>query len=244
MFKLATDKQIDLHTNKENRDAFELSLFEEYAGECRDWTIEENKELIKNCFVTGKWKASEDAEELLRLDDLSDDDSEVYGDFEDLETGEKHSGKDTENNEEDNEENNEGASEENSRKRRMTRVEESNLTKTELMAKKMKLKAQFDADYDNKDDGRITGDHEYYEEIKAIANRQSELNKTEFEHLDDDLRVQIEGYRAGLYVRIGFKHVPCEFVNNFDPNYPILIGGLNLSEEVSYHVDWNFRSIQ
>lgn len=205
-------------------------MFEEYAGECRDWTAEENKEIIKNCFVTGKWKASEDAEELLRLDDLSDDDSEIYGDFEDLETGEKHAGKKSE--AEDGEKEAEPESGDKGRKHKMTRVEESNLTKTELMAKKMKLKAQFDTDYDNKDDGRITGDHQYYEEIKAAANRQSELNKTEFEHLDDDLRVQIEGYRAGLYVRIGFKHVPHEFVDNFDAKYPILIGGLNLSEEV------------
>ena len=50
------------------------------------------KELIRDCFVTGKWKKSEDAEELLRLDDASDDD-ELYGDFEDLETGQKFSGK-------------------------------------------------------------------------------------------------------------------------------------------------------
>lgn len=49
---------------------------------------------IKDCFVTGKWKKSEDASELLKLDDASDfdDDEDVFGDFEDLETGEKHSG--------------------------------------------------------------------------------------------------------------------------------------------------------
>lgn len=49
--------------------------------------------MIKDCFVTGKWKSSEDADELLRLDNLSDhgdSDDDVYGDFEDYETGEKH----------------------------------------------------------------------------------------------------------------------------------------------------------
>jgi ribosome biogenesis protein BMS1 len=45
-------------------------------------------EIIRDCFVTGKWKESEDAAELLRLDDESD--GELFGDFEDLETGEKH----------------------------------------------------------------------------------------------------------------------------------------------------------
>jgi ribosome biogenesis protein BMS1 len=38
--------------------------------------------------VTGKWKESEDAAELLQLDD--DSGEELFGDFEDLETGEKH----------------------------------------------------------------------------------------------------------------------------------------------------------
>lgn len=37
--------------------------------------------------MTGKWKESEDASELLLLDD--DNGEEVFGDFEDLETGQK-----------------------------------------------------------------------------------------------------------------------------------------------------------
>lgn len=201
----------------------------------RDWLEESNKDLIRNCFVTGKWKASEDAENLLRLDDMSDADSEVYGDFEDLETGEKQSGKpqDLKEDEEDKNKTVEDSNE--SKKRKITRVEEENLTKAEIMAKKLKLKAKFDAEYDNKgekeDDGRITGDHDYYESLKAEAQKQSQLNKSEFENLDNDLRIQIEGYRAGLYVRLGFKDLPAEFIENFDPAYPVLIGGLNMAEE-------------
>ena len=49
------------------------------------------REIIRDCFVTGKWKESEDAAELLRLDD--EDDDELFGDFEDLETGEKYTSK-------------------------------------------------------------------------------------------------------------------------------------------------------
>lgn len=41
--------------------------------------------------MTGKWKESEDAAELLQLDD--DTGEELFGDFEDLETGEKHADK-------------------------------------------------------------------------------------------------------------------------------------------------------
>lgn len=236
MFNVVASKQADLHSDKENRNSVESCFFEEYGAENRDWGIDENKNLIKDCFVTGKWRESEDAQELLRLDEMSDDDSEVYGDFEDLETGEKHKGKQTVADDDDDDkmgaENDKTADAgDQSRKRKMTRVEESNLTKTELMAKKMKLKAQFDAAYDNKDDGRIKGDHQYYEEIKSAADRQTELNKKEFENLDDDLRVKIEGFRAGLYVRLAFRNVPCEFVNHFDATYPVLLGGLNMSEE-------------
>ena len=43
------------------------------------------KIFVKDCFVTGKWGQSEDAEELLKMDE--EDEEEVYGDFEDLETG-------------------------------------------------------------------------------------------------------------------------------------------------------------
>jgi ribosome biogenesis protein BMS1 len=49
------------------------------------------REIICDCFVTGKWKESEDAAELLQLDD--DNGDELFGDFEDLETGEKHTNK-------------------------------------------------------------------------------------------------------------------------------------------------------
>lgn len=181
------------------------------------------KELIRNCFVTGKWKASEDAENLLRLDDMSDADSEVYGDFEDLETGEKFEGKTQNPTEVENEEKPTSEQSTDNLKRKMTRVEEENLTKADLMAKKLKLKAKFDAEYDNtgekEDNGRITGDHDFYEGLKADAKKQSELNKSEFANLDADLRVQIEGFRAGLYVRLGgFKL----FIYLLNINYNIL----------------------
>ncbi|XP_053953734.1 ribosome biogenesis protein BMS1 homolog [Anastrepha ludens] len=240
IFKLAAKKQTDLQKEKDIKNKMEHCFFEDFSGGTRDWLEEENKAALKNCFVTGKWKASEDAETLLRLDDLSDAESEVFGDFEDLETGQKHSGA-NQIQESDSKETmvdmtSDGKLEENARKRRLTRVEEENLTKSELMAKKLKLKAKFDAEYDNndiskEDDGRIKGDHAYYESLKADAQKQSELNKSEFANLDPELRIQIEGFRPGLYVRLGFRDIPAEFIENFDPSYPVLVGGLNMTEE-------------
>uniref|UniRef100_A0A182IKC9 Uncharacterized protein n=1 Tax=Anopheles atroparvus TaxID=41427 RepID=A0A182IKC9_ANOAO len=232
IFKSLAQKQAEAHKKKSVLDGVECSFFEEYGDGVRDWTVDENKNLIRNCFVTGKWKASEDAEELLKLDDMSDGDSEVYGDFEDLETGEKHQGSKPAEEDSEKEEATEGEAA-GLGKRKLTRIEEKNLSRKELMAKKMKLKAKFDSEYDNpsKDDHHIEGDHHYYEKLKADALRQSELNKKEFSNLDDDVRLNIEGHRAGLYVRMNFKNVPSEFVEHFDAAYPVLIGGLNMAEE-------------
>lgn len=61
-------------------------------------------------------------------------------------------------------------------------------------------------------------------------HKQAQLNREEFEDQDDETRVQYEGFRPGMYVRIEIENVPCEFVLNFDPHYPIILGGLGNSE--------------
>lgn len=57
-----------------------------------------------------------------------------------------------------------------------------------------------------------------------------QLNRAEFEHMDDETRVQYEGFRPGMYIRVEISSVPCEFVSNFDPHYPIILGGLGSNE--------------
>lgn len=165
----------------------------------RDWLEEENKALLINYFVTGTWKESEDAENLLKLDD-----EDLYGDFEDLETGEKYKAEDA-----------------TSKEVSVDEAEE----KKQLLEKKKKLKEQFNAEYDNEEKKT------YYDELKAEVERQASINKSEFEGLDDDVRVQLEGYRPGMYVRVEFEAVPCELITNLDPTYPIIIGGLLYGEE-------------
>ncbi|KAL7049512.1 hypothetical protein ACKWTF_003734 [Chironomus riparius] len=231
LFKSISKLQSKIHQEKQQRDAEECPFFESDNVGIRNWLSDDNKSLVVNKFVTGKWKSNEDAEQLLALDDMSDGDSEVYGDFEDLETGEKFEGKTVKKDESDDE--NENKEEVKVSKKR-DRVEEMNMTRKELIAKKMKLKAKFDSEYDNpelKDSHRIEDDEAFYEKWKAEADKQAELNRKEFSGLDDHVRSEIEGFRAGLYVRLSFKNIPCEFVTNFDASYPILIGALNMSEE-------------
>lgn len=217
LFKKVTSTQKKKLKEKEKLDVEECSFFYSLdKPNLRDWTSEFNKQYLINCFVTGKRSADEDASELLKLDDASDgEDEELFGDFEDLETGEKHVA----------EEPSEASNEQIGTKRK------AEPTKSEILDKKLKLKAKFDSEYDNPDDHRIKGDHSYYENLKAEALKQSELNKSVFENLDNGLRIEVEGFRPGLYVRMLFKDMASEFVTNFDSSYPILIGSLNMAEQ-------------
>lgn len=232
LFRSVAKQQSQLLQEKQQRDANECPFFENYGDGVRNWLSNENKKMLKNRFVTGKWKSSEDAEKLLELDDMSDGDSEIYGDFEDLETGKKFAGKETK---EDEANDSDAEEKPSNKKRKIENVEELNMTRAELMAKKLKLKARFDSEYDNPetktDNHRIEGEEAFYESLKAEADKQAELNRKEFAELDEDVRLEIEGFRAGLYVRMSFKNVPSEFIDNFDPTYPILVGALNMSEE-------------
>ncbi|XP_042674521.1 ribosome biogenesis protein BMS1 homolog [Centrocercus urophasianus] len=176
----------------------------------QDWDLEEVMSSIRDCFVTGKWEEDKDAAKLL------EEDEELYGDFEDLETGAVHKGRPaTEGDESENEEENDG------NKSKAEAEEEE--AKKERLDKKRKLKEMFDAEYDE-------GDATYFDDLKEEMHKQAQLNKTEFEDQDDETRVQYEGFRPGMYVRIEIENIPCEFVLNFDPHYPIILGGLGNSE--------------
>ncbi|KZT28903.1 DUF663-domain-containing protein [Neolentinus lepideus HHB14362 ss-1] len=97
----------------------------------------------------------------------------------------------------------------------------------ELAKKKELLKRKFDEQYDDPESAKM----DFYEEKKDEMARQLQLNKEEFEGVDAASRALVEGYRPGTYVRLELADVPCEFVEHFDPHYPIVVGGLLPSEE-------------
>jgi len=172
-----------------------------------DWSDEETIESLRYRFITG------DGNNKNNNGNGDGEEDEVYGDFEDLETGEVVKAEDNNNDDDENNEN---------------EVGDDGLTEEERLAKKKEeLKKKFDAEYD----GEEEENDNFYEEIKSGINKQLELNRAEFEEDDPETRAKIEGYRPGQYVRILIKNLPCEFIEHFDPAYPVIVGGLLSTEE-------------
>lgn len=161
-----------------------------------DWKSEEVITAVKQLMVTGKWDPSEDAQTL-----LDQDEEDMYGDFEDLETGETFKGQKNEEEEVD---------------------EEMKDRKEKLLEKKRQLKEDFDKSYDDEEGGET----DYFSDLKASLSRQAKMNRAEFEGVDERLRVQMKGVEPGSYVRLEVKSVPCEFIECHDPALPVIVGGL------------------
>ncbi|KKF93537.1 Ribosome biogenesis protein bms1 [Ceratocystis platani] len=75
------------------------------------------------------------------------------------------------------------------------------------------------------------GEDEWYDMQKSLLQKQLDINKDEFAQLDERQRVAVEGFRAGKYAKIVLDGVPAEFVESFNANMPIIIGGLAPTED-------------
>ncbi|RIA82679.1 hypothetical protein C1645_699962 [Glomus cerebriforme] len=160
------------------------------------WDDDDTLESIRNRFITGS------LEDDISAGENDSSDSEIRGDFEDLETGEIVIGEVDKSKEE--------------------------LEQKALAQKRALLKKKFDAEYDEKDS---TPKVDFYDEVKEEISKQLQLNREEFEDDDPHTRAMVEGFRPGTYVRILLREMPCEFVKYFDPTYPIIVGGLLTTEE-------------
>nr|CDI55667.1 probable BMS1-GTP-binding protein, required for distinct steps of 40S ribosome biogenesis [Melanopsichium pennsylvanicum 4] len=107
-------------------------------------------------------------------------------------------------------------------------TEEEDKSAAALAARKEALKRRFDEQYDDPD---AAPSQDWYDEQKDALAAQAALNKAEFASVDEELRHQVVGYQPGCYVRIELSKVAYELVENFDPNFPLLVGGLLASEE-------------
>lgn len=204
-------------------DAEDCSKF--FKVELRDWSNGDLIESIRDRFVTGDWsKASLRGRE---IDENGEGDEEIDGDFEDLETGEVHKSQANEN----------AAGKPGVNK-------EDELKAEELRLKKLALRAKFDSEYDGSELSGEEVDNDkkkskrdqsegggYFDKLKEEMEVRKQMNISELNDLDEDTRVEIEGFRTGTYVRLEVHDVPFELVEHFDPCHPILVGGIGLSEE-------------
>ncbi|KAI7850342.1 hypothetical protein BDC45DRAFT_487971 [Circinella umbellata] len=139
-----------------------------------------------------------------------EEEEEVFGDFEDLENGEEGAGQQEEEEVDPN----------------MDPVEAE---RARIAKRKEQLRKKFDEEYGDDEEGGPKLD--FYEQRKAEIDKQLHVNRAEFEEDDPHTRAMVEGYRPGSYVRLLIKDMPCEFIQNFDPVYPVLAGGLLTSED-------------
>lgn len=241
-------KKRDSKTQSEDLDTFIPSYpsVDELKAKFDASTIEDSDEEYENGYRMLKDRLLaapklNDEEKKEDDDDDGDDDEEVYGDFEDLEGEDGGDGEDMgdDNDDEDGDEDGDDFADFEAEEQKDEDPEEDeNMTveeKRELnAAKKAKLKLQFEDEEDREfgaDDPE--GDTEadtWYEFQKNKMAKQLEINKAEYEEMDQETRTKIEGYRAGSYVKIVFDNLPCEFVENLDPEYPIVLGGLLATE--------------
>ncbi|KAL3235623.1 GTPase BMS1 [Nakaseomyces bracarensis] len=167
--------------------------------------------------------------------DGADDEDEVFGDFEDLEAeGEDNNSDDNDTDaegseEEDNESDNSFTNFDAEENKELTLEEE----REQNAAKKEKLRMQFEMEEgDNFKENDPENEYDtWYELQKAKIAKQLEINEKELQDMTAEQRLKIEGYKAGSYVRIVFEDVPMEFIENFDPKFPVIMGGLLPTEQ-------------
>lgn len=158
---------------------------------------------------------------------------EVFGDFEDLEADEKE-----ENQEIDASNSDESDNDDDNNQKPSNHQKTVDEIRNENMAKKAKNRLEMEELADDVDrdlgaeDPEGDDDEQTWHDLqKAKIAKQIEINNAELEQLDVATRDRIEGFRAGTYIRLVFEDVPYEFIENFDPKYPILVGSLLANED-------------
>lgn len=191
-----------------------------------DWSDESVLDGIRDAFVTGTWDEDTDAEALLKKDEQLglQDDEDCLGDFEDLEAQDSpdpnDGDKDVDMNEDDGSADDDDEDDDKEPKVRLSK-KEARLEK--IRKKKEAKKLMFDALYDEAAGGESKN---FVQELKEEAERQTALNREEFQDLSEEQKAQFMGFRAGLYLRMEIHDVPCELIDHFNAEYPLIVGGL------------------
>ncbi|XP_039689953.1 ribosome biogenesis protein BMS1 homolog isoform X3 [Medicago truncatula] len=186
---------------------------------------------IRNRFVSGNLAKAARRNALQKAnteEEEEDEDEDVYGDFEDLETGENHENYKTDD------------------AFAITTQKGVDREAEERRLKKLALHAKFVSRYDddpetpeedtgNENEAKFhreqPNESNYIDKLKEEIELRKQMNIAELNDLDEDTRLEVEGFRTGTYLRLEVHDVPCEMVEHFDPYHPILVGGVGLGEE-------------
>ncbi|XP_059312227.1 uncharacterized protein LOC132063611 isoform X2 [Lycium ferocissimum] len=223
-------KKPEERMDDDNIDAEDCSKFVNFASQI-DWKNQESIESIRIRFVSKGWsKAARGggSRDVDGNDDVGEEGEDLFGDFEDLESGQKYESHEI----------GDAGTDDMIRKDDESAAEERRL-------RKLALRAKFDSQYGGSDssneDEAIKPDTKshrgqadgsgYYDKLKEEVELQKQVNLAALNELDEDTRIEIEGFRTGTYVRLEVHGVPSEMVEYFDPCHPILVGGLALGEE-------------
>ena len=187
------------------------------------WSDPDRFEALRRRMTSGgtRSRGNDDDDDFDGLDEDGEEEDEGDGAFEDLETGETFGGED--------EEAGEGDDIEAERQRNAKKKEELKLRFEEedregFLNDKSNARAKGEVQQE-------FGEDEWYDHQKALLEKQQGINRAEFDQLDELSRVRVEGYKPGTYARIILEGVPCEFVENFSPRMPLIIGGLTPTED-------------
>lgn len=201
--------QIDDHADKTQVDYGNVETL------LAKWLNIENIEHIKN-----KFSAANKSDSGEGVGGGEDDEEEVFGDFEDLEADEANDKEEAKSEEDGNDE-----------PKSVEQIRAENSVKKEKKRLEMEGNGEEDREF-GAEDPEGEDEHEtWHDEQKAKIAKQLEINKAELDLLDVKTRDKVEGFRAGTYVRVVFENVPCEFIDNFDPQYPIIMGSLLSNED-------------
>ncbi|CCF32423.1 AARP2CN domain-containing protein [Colletotrichum higginsianum] len=199
----------------------------DYEDLAAKWSQAANVEALRKRFTTAGQRDDdgEDGEDEDEFDGIDDEDEDDQGDgvFEDLETGEQHGGEDSVEHEPTEEEIFEQEREKNAKRKEELKLRFEEEDREGFMNDKANARREGgDQEF---------GEDDWYEAQKAVIQKQLDINKAEFETLDERQRAAVEGYRAGKYAKIVLEGVPAEFVTKFNPRNPIILGGLSPTED-------------
>lgn len=212
-----SSRWVPLLSDDPSSETFDVKVWLEEGKDCL-------LETLRDKFVTGNW------------DDADGGGDDEFGDFEDLETGEKFgpNGEIDSNSEE-------GA-------------DISGMTDEERRdynaQKKLNQKSKFDSEYDEEkkaaagesaDPADEKAEGEYIESLKREKANRLRRNREEFGEEGESTRIRHEGFRQGLYIRVKIEGMPSEFLASYEPTMPLVLGGLTPQETNLGYVRCRFK---